>query len=260
MITKSIFDRAFATLQDKLLDALESSAGMTSLHGWLVAAGDIKRPLLIGLFFAAAAIVFSIALSYTIEGTLFIGEILLVWSGFVIYAMLLFVVLPIRLSRCQFNLHVEDPASTEVLAHWSGMMNYAAYAFAFLLATDTLFSVTMQTFRLESLIFIIPTWLPLIALFVVNQMAMSRVIKRSKGKSLNQVKDQMAVLRQRGDPPDNETMQNLMRLWDYYDRIKGTRNSVLDVKGILNLINTLLIPLVAFLLANRAAIFEFLGW
>jgi hypothetical protein len=140
------------------------------------------------------------------------------------------------------------------------MMNYAAYAFAFLLATGTLFSVTMQTFRLESLIFIIPTWLPLIALFVVNQMAMSRVIKRSRGKSLNQVKDQMAVLRQRGDPPDNETMQNLMRLWDYYDRIKGTRNSVLDVKGILNLINTLLIPLVAFLLANRAAIFEFLGW
>ena len=70
----------------------------------------------------------------------------------------------------------------------------------------------------------------------------------------------MAVLRQRGDPPDNETMQNLVRLWDYHDRIKGTRNSVLDVKGIMNLLNTLLIPLVAFLLANRNAIFEFLGW
>jgi phage-related holin len=44
VITKSIFDRAFATLQDKLLDALESNAGLSGIHGWLVAAGDIKRP------------------------------------------------------------------------------------------------------------------------------------------------------------------------------------------------------------------------
>jgi len=145
VITKSVFDRAFATLQDKLLDALESNAGLSGIHGWLVAAGDIKRPLLIGLLFVAATIVFSLAYSYTIEGTVIIGQLSLLWSGFIIYAMLLFVVLPLRLSRCQFKLHVEDPVSTEVLADWSGMMNYAAYVFAFLLATGTLFSVSLST-------------------------------------------------------------------------------------------------------------------
>jgi hypothetical protein len=49
-------------------------------------------------------------------------------------------------------------------------------------------------------------------------------------------------------------------LWDYHDRIKGTRDSMLNVKGIVNLVNTLLIPLLAFLIANREAIFELLGW
>ena len=64
----------------------------------------------------------------------------------------------------------------------------------------------------------------------------------------------------KGRPPDNETMETLLWLWDYQDRIKGTRNSILDIKGVMNLVNTLLIPLVAFLIANREAIFELLGW
>jgi hypothetical protein len=177
-----------------------------------------------------------------------------------IYYLFLFVVLPLRLSRCQFKLHAEDPASTEVLADWSGMMNFAAYIFAFMLATGTLFTVTVVTFRLRILVFIIPRWLPLIALFVVNQMAMSGAITRSKRKSLNEVEAQMAALRPRADPPDNETRETLLWLWDYHDRIKGTRNSTLDIKGIMNLVNTLLIPLLAFLIANGQTILELLGW
>jgi hypothetical protein len=70
----------------------------------------------------------------------------------------------------------------------------------------------------------------------------------------------MATLRPRADPPENETMETLLWLWDYHDRIKGTPNLILDIKGIMNLINTLLIPLLAFLIANREAIFELLGW
>ena len=113
---------------------------------------------------------------------------------------------------------------------------------------------------MSTLVFIIPRWLPLIALFVVNQVAISGVITRTKRKSLNEVEVQMAELRPREDPPEHETMETLLWLWDYHDRIKGTRNSALDIMGILNLVNTLLIPLLAFLIANRESIFELLGW
>jgi hypothetical protein len=139
-------------------------------------------------------------------------------------------------------------------------MNFVAYMFAFMLATGTLFTVAAVTFELRTLIFIIPRWLPLIALFVVNQIAMSAVITRSKRKSLNDVEAQMETLRPSGDPPEHESMETLLWLWDYHDRIKGTRDSMLNVKGIVNLVNTLLIPLLAFLIANREAISELLGW
>jgi hypothetical protein len=95
-------------------------------------------------------------------------------------------------------------------------------------------------------------------------MAISGVIARSKRKSLNEVEAQMAALRPTGEPPDHESMETLLWLWDYHDRIKGTRDSVLDIKGIMNLVNTLLIPTLAFLVANRAvileAISELTGW
>ena len=74
-----------------------------------------------------------------------------------------------------------------------------------------------------------------------------------------QVEAQMAALRPSKDPPDNETLETLLWLWDYHDRIKDTRDSMVDLKGILNLVNTLLIPLLAFLIANRETILELLG-
>ena len=263
VIARSTFRRTFGTIQSRLLDGLESSAGLTGLHAWLIAARVIKWPALLGLSVYVLYVAFLVpdpTKTPLLVSTIVMGGVMLIWTGFMLYYMLLFVILPLRLSRCQFKLHEEDPVSTEVLEDWSGMMNFAAYMFAFMLATGTLFTVTAGTFRMSTLVFIIPRWLPLIALFVVNQVAISGVITRTKRKSLNEVEVQMAELRPREDPPEHETMETLLWLWDYHDRIKGTRNSALDIMGILNLVNTLLIPLLAFLIANRESIFELLGW
>jgi hypothetical protein len=70
----------------------------------------------------------------------------------------------------------------------------------------------------------------------------------------------MAALRSTTEPPDHDTLETILWLWDYHDRLKTTRNSILNVKEIASFVNTLLIPLLAFLIANREAIFELLGW
>ncbi len=45
-------------------------------------------------------------------------------------------------------------------------------------------------------------------------------------------------------------MDAINRLMDYHDRIKGTHNSAFDLRAALSLINSLLLPLLALLLAN----------
>jgi hypothetical protein len=263
VIARSTFRRAFDTLRDKLLDGLESGAGLTGLRAWLVSSGRLRWPALLGLviyaLFAAFILPNPVENPSPVE-TIIVGAVMLLWTGFLMYYMLLFVILPLRLGRCEFKLHAEDPVSTEVLVDWSGMMSYAAYMFAFMLATGTLFTVTAVTFTRTTLLFIIPRWLPLVALFVVNQAAISGLITRSKRATLNDVEAQMEALRPEGEPASNETMETLLWVWDYHDRIKATRDSAIDIKGVMNLVNTLLIPLLAFLWANREAISELTGW
>ena len=189
-----------------------------------------------------------------------VGMAMFIVSEMMIYYLLLFLFLPGRLGRCHYLLNAWDPMSTEVASQLSGLLNYIAYMIAFLLASMTLFSVSLVTFDITNLLVMIPTWLVLIFILVAGQMALTRIIKRAKRESLDEVEAQMATLRLRGDPPEREAMETVMRTWDYYDRVKGTRNSVLNLKGVLNFVNTLLIPLLAFLVANRNDIFEFLGW
>jgi len=47
-----------------------------------------------------------------------------------------------------------------------------------------------------------------------------------------------------------ETMDAINRLLDYHERVNKTRSSALDYRAFISLINSLLLPVVAFLLGN----------
>jgi hypothetical protein len=263
MIPRSVNQRTLETLHDQLLDSLESNEGLASLHNWLRSLSSWKWPILSGLLYVLFNLTYGHFFLETTDAPVdivIVGFSIFIIAGTMLYYLLLFLFLPGRLSRCHYKLNAWDPVSSEVVSDLSGLFNYIAYMVAFLLAVITLFTISLVTFEATNLLLAIPTWLVLIAIFVASQIALSRIIKRSKRESLNRVEAQMARLSMSEDPPDKETLETLMRTWDYHERIKGTRDSVLNIKGILNFINTLLIPLLAFLIANRNEIFELLGW
>ncbi len=47
-----------------------------------------------------------------------------------------------------------------------------------------------------------------------------------------------------------ETMEAVNRLMDYHDRIRATPNSALNLRTSLGFLNSLLLPVIAFVLAN----------
>jgi hypothetical protein len=263
VIPRSTIQRTFVTLRDELLDSVETSAGISSLCRWLTAVTSWKWPILCSLFYVVINLVYG---AFFLEDMIMpmhivvVGFAMFILLGMMIYYLLLFILLPGRLSRCHYRLNAFDPVSSEVVTHLSSLLNYIAYMIAFLLAAVALFAVSLVTFDVSNLIIAIPMWLVLIVIFVTNQISLSRIIRRAKRESLNQVEAHMAMLRRKKDLSDKETIEALMRTWDFHDRIKGTRNSVLDLRGIMNFINTLLIPLVAFLVANRNEILEIIGW
>lgn len=148
LIAKTAIDQLLFTIQTQLLVKLKSDKGIGGIQKWLITANDLKWPLLIGfvVFVAYAYLILPTPITiYSIPAELKLGGTMLFWTGPLICYTVLFMFLSLRLSRLDFNLHLEDPAISDELLSWSIMVNLIAYLFAILVATGIFFM-----YRLES--------------------------------------------------------------------------------------------------------------
>jgi hypothetical protein len=248
---------AFTTLRDHLLEAIESVADLADLQRWSAAVFNVKKPLFFSLAFGILlGLYFPILLAMIRGGFVGFGPtILAVITGFqtgmFVYYFLPFSVLPARLSRYQFRLYAADPSSSEVIDHLSDMLSNFVYITAVFAAIVTLVTALLGWLTLATIIILVLVgWGPLTALFFINQYALAKIITRAKWKTLNEIQARIEKLGAEENIADKETMESINRLMDYHDRIKATRNSALDLRAGLNFLNSLLLPLLAFLLAN----------
>jgi len=179
-----------------------------------------------------------------------------------VYLLIVSLAFPARLSRYQFKLYAADPSSSEVIDHLSDMLNAVVYIAAVIAAIITLLGALFGLLTLSLAIFLVlAAWGPLTALFAINQYALAKIITRAKWKKLNEIQAKIETLEAQEEIPSEKTLAHLGKLMDYHDRIRATRNSALDLRAGLNFLNSLLLPLLAFLLANLGKVLElFSSW
>jgi hypothetical protein len=170
--------------------------------------------------------------------------------GTSLYYFLPNLILPIRLSGYQFKLYAADPSSSEVIGRLSEMLTNVVYLGAALAAISTLLIVLLGLLETSIIIMFLLVWGLLAAGFAINQYALAKIITNAKWKTLNDIQTQVEKLAVEENIADKEKMEALNRLMDYHDRIRATRNSALDLRAGLNFLNSLLLPLIAFVLAN----------
>lgn len=252
---KAYLDSFFTNVHDHLLDAIESGDDLVDFQRWLAAVGNQKRPLFLGLVFGILygsyrSVFHSKELGSFIGygPTIFLVIIFFASVGISFYYFFLFIALPGRLGRYRFELYAADPSSSEIIDHLSDMLSNFVYLWAVLTALAVLLS---RLFRGQwDDIWLIELWIPLILLFAFNQYALRRIITRAKWETLNDIQAQVETLQAQEAILGKETLGHIDKLLDYHDRIKATRNSALDVRAGLNFLNSLLLPLLAFVLAN----------
>jgi hypothetical protein len=250
------FDIVFA-ICDHLLDAIESVADLANLQRWLAAIFNIKKQL----FFSLAYVIFfsfyvSISFVVIIGDFAGFGSTILVvivnfQGGMIVYYLLPAIALPARLSRYQFKLYAADPSSSEVIDHLSDMLNSFVYVTAVLVTIATLIFAFLEVLILANIIIMVLLfWGPLAIFFIINQYALRKIITRAKWKTINEIQAEVEELQAGGKLTDKETMEALNRLMDYHNRIRATPNSALNLRATLSFLNSLLLPLLAFVLAN----------
>jgi hypothetical protein len=166
------------------------------------------------------------------------------------YQTLMIIVLTIKLRRYNLKLFTADPASSELISRLSGVLAFYLYFVSIVSAIWTLLTSTWVPTPAAGIALVLIFWLPIIAMFALSQSGLSSLVRRAKWKTLNEIQAQVEELRVSNNLKDKETMEAINRLMDFHDRVKATRNSALNSGAILSFINSLLLPLLAFLLGN----------
>jgi hypothetical protein len=184
--------------------------------------------------------------------TILLSCIQAVWVGYYLYPF--YVAFPSRLHQYRFDLYTVDPSSSEVVGRLSRLLTFILYVtmgyIIWLTVGLTYVDVLTAETPTPGLVFSVFVWAPTVILYAAGQFHLSDLITHAKWKMLNEVQTKVERLYAEQKVPDAGTLDRLSKLMDYHDRIKSTPNSALNFRAGLNFLNSLLLPVLAFIVAN----------
>lgn len=256
IVINQYIHKLFKVWHDTILDAIESVSNLDEFENWLQKTCNWKLHLLVTIGGGLLGGFYMTSLTSNLTGEFMgywyeLGSIFLFFYFYaLVYLVLLVVILSANLRQYQLNLFAADPSSSEIIALLSGAFSSMVYFFSVIAAFTTLASAFVGLLLPLGIVLVFVLWLPIIALFILNQTGLSNIIRRTKWRTLNEIQDKVEKLQISKNFGNQETMDAIKRLMDYHDRVKATRDSALDFRAYLNFFNSLLLPLLAFILGN----------
>ena len=273
LIANKVNIRAFLnTFRESCLDKMLRASDVENLGKWLKDNFNIRLPLIAGLLGGPLlgwllyhtwlvnlrATGISLEFHWGVFVTVALASIQSVWVAFYLYPF--YVAFPSRLDKYNFDLYTSDPSSSEVVGRLSRLLTYILYVTIAFIVQLTIGLSYLNVITTESagpaLIFSVFVWAPTVILYATGQFHLSDVIVRAKWKILNQMQVKIESLYAVKKIPDRDTLEQLEKLMNYHDRIKATPNSALNFRASLNFLNSLLLPILAFVAANIPGIVE----
>jgi hypothetical protein len=263
VLNQSIHE-VFLLWHDCILDATDSLASLAGIENWLRITCNWRLHLLAtilgcignGLYVINANALHGIYTSYGwIYSIIITAFIISAFISVFLYLFLMLILLSLRLHGYDLRLFSADPSNSEIVSRLSSKLTLSLYFIAGYGTINTLLTALSGVYGwslgITQVLFI---WLPIIVMFILNQTSLSSIIRRVKWKTLNEIQAKVEKLQAAENYEDKETMDAINRLMDYHDRVKRTRNSAIDLSTTLNFINSLLLPLLAFVIGNLSLV------
>jgi hypothetical protein len=157
----------------------------------------------------------------------------------------------------KLKLYSADPASSTIIGHLSNMFMTTVYLSALLVTILTVIAIaTGSLFPAVTFLLLVPLWGTITFVFVTIQYSLAHIISNGKNETLNTIHAQIERLRIDENYSNNDARQTYNWLLDYYDRVRATRGSAMNIRSTLGFLNSLLLPLLAFVLANFDRLLE----
>lgn len=181
--------------RDDILDATESVTSLLEFEDWLEKACNRRLHFLVTIFVGLLFSLFMMASVSTVLGV-FLGYgytfgiiIPNMFGAAFFYQLSMGILLPIMLRRYNLKLFAADPATSELLSRLSGKLSFFVYFISFYATYITLVNFAMGTSQSAGIgiTLVLFFWLPIIAMFALNQTSLSSLVRRAKWKTLNEI-------------------------------------------------------------------------
>jgi hypothetical protein len=264
-VYKLFINFVFAYLKNNIVDAITSESSLADLQSWLDLVCNVRLNFIFSLIYGLTMDIFSTTeLSRIHGGNVGYGPLVtfcliaFTW-GISMYFLFVFLVLPYRLSQYEYHLYKDDPSSSNVITHLASLLESIVYIYAIIATVTMVFLAFVGLFGATAgismaIMSIIVAWLPITILFIASQYALAKIISRAKQQKLDEIQTRIEQIQSSEDISAKETMEKINRLMDYHDRIKNTKGSRLDLRAILSFLNSLLLPVIGFVLTNLETI------
>lgn len=263
ILTHEMHELLLKTLRYTVVDKIATIDDLEDLDKWLFRVLNVRKQLFFSFIIALFVVPPANFLWNQIRGgatldTMLVGFIIVMQGSLGIYVFAAVFMAPGQLLRYQFNIYSLDPASSELIQRLSGALNRTMFVLAVLLAIITywLFSFTLLADNV-AIFLVLFAWVVIILVFINGHYSLATIIRRVKWKKLNALQNQITAVEVDGDLTSKATTDALKNLMDYHDRIRDTRNSAFDVRSGLGFVNSALLPLLAFILANITDVIGF---
>ena len=149
VVAKIFVDKIFKEFRIHIVDSIESVDDIANLQSWTAAVCNTKYQFVCGLLYGILIPIFILyILSNSALEFMGIGPILpIIFSffqaGLLSYYILLYFVLPGRLSGYDYKLYLNDPSQSKVVEHISNIFTYGLFLFSVVMVITT-FSVSFM--------------------------------------------------------------------------------------------------------------------
>jgi hypothetical protein len=249
---RSQIEPALVTDDDKqsLARWLAVNLGMPRQLGLILVFGGVCGPL--SIVIARSALAFDVSTS-----TLLVAILCGIQGAIYLPTFVMVLALPFQLGRYFLTLRTVDPANSNLIICLHIVLITNIF---FLGVFAALVALWLWSFGLLSpqtaVILVGMQWIIIVSTFLIGQYGLAQIIRRAKQHKLNEIQSRIAQIEQESNLATKDSVETILRLLDYYGQVKGMRGSALDVSAVLSFLQSLLLPLIASLLANITTIMQ----
>lgn len=244
-------------IRDGLVDFIQTTEDLEKLYNWLDRffsfRGWLISMIFVGVIFG---LVMSTYISWVTGGLIGAGMVVIDFSVGFLFAIPFWVIfkvltLPNALSGCRLRLYESNPANSEVIQRLLDVLNEYFYMVAIYVAIATVIASIHPYTGIMIWVSLFFGWGPSITQFLINQRAIRKIIANEKWRNLNYLQEQIRQLQSSNlvDAPE-EKIVRINQLMDLHDRVSTTPNTLLSLNTWANLLQQLILPLLALLLGN----------